>query len=59
MCRVDEYRALDQEPLQSRDMDPAFVALHKRVTQRNAQILYKGTRVNPYSDAAALPESKK
>ena len=40
-------------------MDPAFVALHERVTQRNAQILDKGTRVNSYSDAAALPESEK
>ena len=55
---VDEYHAFEHEPLPSRDMDPAFVALHKRATQRNAQILYKGTRVNSYNDAVVQPGRK-
>lgn len=53
---VDEYRTFEHEPLPERDMDPAFVALHKRLTQRNAQILYKGTQVRSYNDSAALPD---
>ena len=36
-------------------MDPAFVALHKEITERNAQILYRGTTVTSYNDPTALP----
>jgi len=37
------------------DMDPAFVALHKRIAERNARILYRGTDVKSYNDPKALP----
>ena len=36
-------------------MDPAFVALHKRIAERNARILYRGTDVKSYNDPKALP----
>jgi hypothetical protein len=52
---IDTYRTFEQEPTPVRDMDPVMVAFHKRVTQRNAQILYKGTKVSSYNEAAALP----
>jgi len=39
-----------------KDMDPAFVALHKKITERNAQILYRGTTVKSYNDPTALPD---
>jgi hypothetical protein len=35
-------------------MDPAFVELHKNITERNAKILYKGTKVQSYNDPAAM-----
>jgi non-haem Fe2+, alpha-ketoglutarate-dependent halogenase len=37
-------------------MDPEFVALHKRIAERNAQILYRGTGVTSYNDPKALPD---
>ena len=41
-------------------MDPDFVALHKRIAERNAErnakILYRGTDVKSYNDPKALPE---
>ena len=40
----------------ARDMDPAFVALHRQITERNAQILYRGTAVKSYNDPKALPD---
>src|SRR5271166_5688495 len=36
------------EPRPSRDLDPALVALHKQITARNAQILYRGTGVQDF-----------
>ena len=53
---VDRFHHFDPEPRPSTDMEPAFVALHKQITERNAQILYRGTAVKSYNDAAALPE---
>ncbi len=53
---VDRFHHFDLEPRPSRDMDPAFVRLHREITERNAQILYRGTEVRTYNDAAALPE---
>jgi ectoine hydroxylase-related dioxygenase (phytanoyl-CoA dioxygenase family) len=53
---VDEHHHFEHEPRPTRDMDPAFVALHKRITERNAQILYRGTQVKSYNDPKALPD---
>jgi len=36
-------------------MGPAFVALHKRIAERNARILYRGPDVKSYNDPKALP----
>ena len=37
-------------------MQPEFVALHKQIAERNAQILYRGTSVKSYNDPKALPD---
>jgi non-heme Fe2+,alpha-ketoglutarate-dependent halogenase len=36
---VDVHHHFEAEPRPARDMDPAFVALHKRIAERNARIL--------------------
>ncbi|MEP7207112.1 MAG: phytanoyl-CoA dioxygenase family protein [Casimicrobiaceae bacterium] len=51
----DSYRHFEHEPRPTRDMDPAFVALHRRITERQAAILYRGTGVPNYNDPRALP----
>jgi len=51
---IDEYRTFEHEPRPTRDMDPAFVALHKDTTGRSAQILYRGTQVKSYNDPDAM-----
>ncbi len=53
---VDEFHHFDLEPRPSADMEPVFVKLHKEITERNAQILYRGTEVKSYNDPNALPE---
>ena len=53
---VDTHRHFELEPRPPRDMDPAFVALHQTITERNAQILYRGTQVKSYDDPKALPD---
>ena len=53
---VDEHHHFAHEPRPGKDMDPAFVALHKEITERNAQILYRGTTVKSYNDPNALPD---
>lgn len=53
---VDEFHHFAAEPRPAVDMDPAFVALHKTITERNAQILYRGTAVKSYNDPNALPD---
>ena len=53
---TDAYHHFEHEPRPTRDMDPAFVELHKKITERNAQILYRGTAVKSYNDPAALPD---
>jgi non-heme Fe2+,alpha-ketoglutarate-dependent halogenase len=52
---VDDHGHFELEPRPTRDMDPGFVALHKRIAERNAEILYRGTDVKSYNDAKALP----
>ena len=53
---ADEFHHFAPEPRPSSDMDPAFVALHAQITERNAQILYRGTAVKSYDDPKALPD---
>ena len=53
---VDEHHHFAPEPRPTRDMDPAFVALHTQIAERNAQILYRGTAVKSYDDPKALPD---
>ena len=53
---VDTHRHFELEPRPARDMDPEFVALHQRIAERNAQILYRGTQVRNYDDPRALPD---
>lgn len=53
---VDEFHHFELEPRPVRDLDPAFVTLHKQITERNAQILYRGTQVKSYNDPKALPD---
>ena len=49
---VDQYHHFELEPRPSRDMDPEFVALHKRIAERNAAILYRGTGVTSFNRTA-------
>lgn len=51
----DRYSHFELEPRPTRDLDPAFMRLHKRITERSARILYRGTPVKDYNDPAALP----
>jgi len=53
---VDTHHHFEPEPRPTRDMDPEFVALHQTITERNAQILYRGTQVKSYDDPKALPD---
>jgi hypothetical protein len=53
---TDTHRHFELEPRPARDMDPEFVALHERIAERNAQILYRGTQVKSYDDPKALPD---
>ena len=53
---VDTFHHFGEEPRPARDMDPAFVELHRKITERNAQILYRGTQVKSYNDPKALPD---
>ena len=53
---ADEFHHFAPEPRPARDMDPAMVKLHGEITERNAQILYRGTSVKSYDDPKALPD---
>ena len=53
---VDDEHNFAPEPRPARDMDPEFVALHRQIAERNAQILYRGTQVKSYNDPKALPD---
>ena len=50
----DRFHHFELEPRPSRELEPDFVALHKRITERNAQILYRGTGVKSYNEPAAV-----
>ena len=51
---VDNEHNFEHEPRPTRDMDPAFLELHRRIADRNAQILYRGTGVKTYDDPKAI-----
>ncbi|MHB8493437.1 MAG: phytanoyl-CoA dioxygenase family protein [Casimicrobiaceae bacterium] len=51
---VDNFHHFRLEPRPTRDMDPEFIALHKSIAERNAQILYRGTDVTSYNDPRSL-----
>jgi len=53
---VDTFHHFELEPRPVADMQPEFVALHQTITERNAQILYRGTQVKSYDDPKALPD---
>ena len=55
---VDDDHHFEHEPRPASDMDPAFLELHRKITDRNAQILYRGTQVKSYDDPEALPDNR-
>lgn len=55
---VDTFHHFAPEPRPASDMDPAFVQLHREITERNAQILYRGTQVKSYNDPKALHDNR-
>lgn len=46
----DRYGHFELEPRPTRDLDPAFLDLHKKIAERNARILYRGTGIDTYND---------
>jgi non-haem Fe2+, alpha-ketoglutarate-dependent halogenase len=46
----DRFGHFAPEPPPPADLDPAMLALHKEITERNARILYRGTGVGSYND---------
>jgi len=50
----DRFHHFELEPRPTRELEPDFLALHKRITERNAQILYRGTGVKSYNEPAAV-----
>ena len=55
---VDDEHNFEHEPRPTRDMDPEFLELHRKIADRNAQILYRGTAVKTYDDPKALPDNR-
>lgn len=49
---TDAHCHFEHEPRATRDLDPAFVALHRDIAERNARILYRGTDVKSFNDPA-------
>lgn len=47
---VDRFGHFEPEPVPSADLDPAMLELHRQITERNAQILYRGTDVASFND---------
>ncbi len=54
----DRHGHFELEPRPVQDLDPAFMALHKRIAERSARILYRGTPIKDYNDPAAQPERR-
>jgi chlorinating enzyme len=51
---VDRYGHFEPEPYPDGEMTAAMLALHKRIAERNAKILYRGTAVESFNDPAAI-----
>jgi hypothetical protein len=49
---TDTYGHFEHEPRATRDLDPAFVNLHREIAERNARILFRGTNVKDFNQAA-------
>ena len=50
----DRFGHFELEPRPERDMQPDMLALHQRLTERAAQILYRGTGVDNFNDPRAV-----
>jgi non-heme Fe2+,alpha-ketoglutarate-dependent halogenase len=50
----DHFHHFELEPRPDRELAPEFLALHKKIAERNARILYRGTDVGSYNDPAAI-----
>src|SRR5499427_1909723 len=50
----DRYGHFELEPRPERDMQEDMLALHRRLTERAAQILYRGTGVDNFNDPRAV-----
>jgi non-heme Fe2+,alpha-ketoglutarate-dependent halogenase len=50
----DRFHYFELEPRPQRDMQDDMLALHRRLTERAAQILYKGTGVDNFNDPRAV-----
>jgi len=48
----DVHGHFEHEPRATRDLDPAFLALHADIALRNAKILYRGTNVKDFNQTA-------
>jgi non-haem Fe2+, alpha-ketoglutarate-dependent halogenase len=46
----DRFGHFELEPRPQADLEPAMLDLHRRITERNAQILYRGTGVDSFND---------
>jgi non-heme Fe2+,alpha-ketoglutarate-dependent halogenase len=51
---TDRYGHFELEPRPARDMQDDMLALHQRLTERAAQILYRGTGVDNFNDPRAV-----
>jgi non-heme Fe2+,alpha-ketoglutarate-dependent halogenase len=51
---ADRYGHFELEPCPERDMQDDMLALHRRLTERAAQILYRGTGVDTFNDPRAI-----
>jgi non-haem Fe2+, alpha-ketoglutarate-dependent halogenase len=47
---TDRFGHFEPEPMPAADLDPAMLELHRQITERNAQILYRGTGVESFND---------
>jgi non-heme Fe2+,alpha-ketoglutarate-dependent halogenase len=50
----DLYHHFELEPRPTQELASEFLALHKKIAERNARILYRGTEVRSYNEPAAI-----
>ncbi|MGC2414479.1 MAG: phytanoyl-CoA dioxygenase family protein [Stellaceae bacterium] len=51
---ADRFHHFEHEPRPDSEMAPEMMALHKRIAERSAQILYRGTGVASFNDPQAI-----